>query len=77
MYWCAYKTATLTSIQHTVHGGGRSNRKQTQKLLKPFQILNPYKGAACAVLIAVFNLYVNNAKSTRFSGEHCLKEKQS
>ena len=22
MYWCAHKTATLTSIQHTVEGGG-------------------------------------------------------
>jgi hypothetical protein len=22
MYWCAHKTATLTSIQHTVRGGG-------------------------------------------------------
>ena len=52
-------------------------KQKTNKHSKPFKILNLYAGAACAVLIAVFNLYVNNAKSTRFSGEHCLKEKQS
>ena len=54
-----------------------ATRGDKLKKSKPLQIINPYPGAVCAVLIAVQNLYVNNAKSTIFSGEHCLKEKQS
>ena len=34
MYWCAHKTATLTSIQHTVIGGSLRVQNWMQKILK-------------------------------------------
>ena len=47
--------------------------KQTNKYAKPLQIQNSYAGAARAMLIAVFILYVTNDKSTILSGVHVLK----
>ena len=41
MYWCAYKTATLTSIQHTVGGGGGMAHSPSQILTDQSTLSQP------------------------------------
>ena len=38
MYWCAHKTATLTSIQHTVYRGQKS--RKFADILNGWSLLN-------------------------------------
>ena len=39
MYWCAHKTATLTSIQHTVHG--RHEKCPTHNYVPALWLITP------------------------------------